>query len=73
MGFPLGLWDMSLWLAVTAIILLITSEFLSLPYSKVKIYVDKKKLRNTAFVVSTAFLITVVIRIVSVIISIKRV
>ena len=34
MNFPIGLWDISLLLAITAIILLITSELLSSYYGR---------------------------------------
>jgi len=67
MGFPLGLWDLSLWLAATSTILLVTSELISIPQSGVRIYMNKKRLRNTAFAVSIALLVTVAIRIVGVI------
>jgi len=69
MMFPLGFWDISLLLATTAIILLITSELLSPHYGKINILINKKKLKNTAITVSILFLITVAIRIISIIIS----
>ncbi|MGD9130327.1 MAG: hypothetical protein PVH73_01975 [Candidatus Bathyarchaeota archaeon] len=62
MRIPLSFWDISLWLAVTAIILLITSELISPYYRKSKIYVNKQRLRNTAFIVGTLFLMTVIMR-----------
>lgn len=67
MGFPLGLWDLSLWLAATSTILLVASELISLHQSRVRIYVNKERLRNTAFAVSIAFLVTVAIRVVGII------
>ena len=69
MGFPLSFWDISLWLAITAIILLITSELISPYYGKTNLLINKKRLRNVAIIVSTLFLITVAIRIATVIIS----
>ena len=69
MQFPLGFWDISLWLAVTAIILLITSELISPYYGKTNLLINKKRLRNVALTVSTLFLITVAIRIATIIIS----
>jgi hypothetical protein len=63
MNFPLSFWDISLWLAFTAIILLITSEIISPFYGKTKILINKKRLRNVALVMGIIFLITVVIRI----------
>jgi hypothetical protein len=69
MMFPLNLWDISLLLAITAIILLITSELLSSHYGKANILINKKRLRNTAITVSTLFLITVAIRIAGIILN----
>ena len=69
MQFPLSFWDISLWLAITAIILLVTSEMLSPYYGKVNIYINKKKLKNAALAVSILFLLTVAIRIVSIILT----
>jgi hypothetical protein len=69
MDFPLSFWDISLWLAITAIILLITSELISPYYGKTNLLINKKKLRNIALTVSTLFLATVAIRIVTIIIS----
>jgi hypothetical protein len=69
MQFPLSLWDISLWLAITAIILLIASEILSSSHSKTNIFINKKRLRNVAFVFSILFLITVAIRIINIIIT----
>ena len=64
MNFPLSLSDISLWLAVTAIILLITSELLySLPEISARIMIDKRRLRLAAIGVGLAFLATVVMRI----------
>jgi hypothetical protein len=63
MDFPLLLWDISLWLAVTAIVLLVTSELVSPYYGKTSLFINKKRLRNVALTVSTLFLTTVSIRI----------
>jgi len=69
MDFPLSFWDISLWLAVTAIILLITSELISPYYGKTNLLINKKRLRNVALTISIMFLITVAIRIYEIIIS----
>jgi hypothetical protein len=63
MNFPLNFWDISLWLAVTAIILLVTSELLSPYYGRTRLLINHNRLKNTALVTSTLFLITVAIRI----------
>ena len=69
MSFPLNFWDISLLLAITAIILLITSEMLSPYHGKINIRISRKKLKNAAFAVSILFLATVAIRIISIIIA----
>jgi hypothetical protein len=69
MNFPLSFWDISLWLAVTAIILLITSELISPYYGKTNLLINKKRLRNVALIMSTLFLITVALRIYGIITS----
>ncbi len=69
MQFPLSLWDISLWLAVTAIILLVTSELISPHYRKTNLLIERKRLRNVALAISTLFLITVAIRIYEIIIT----
>ncbi len=58
--FPLSFQDISLLLAIMALILLITSELLSPYYSKISI--NRKNLRNMAIIISVLFLITVAIR-----------
>lgn len=69
MDFPLGFWDISLWLAITAIILLVTSELISPYYGKTNLIINKKRLRNIALATSTLFLITVAVIIASMIIT----
>jgi len=66
MDFPLSLWDISMWLAVTAIILLITSELISPYYGRTNLIINKKRLRNVALADATLFLITVAIRIMTI-------
>ena len=61
--FPLSLWDVSLVLAVTAIVLLITSEILSPYYGGANLKINKKRLKNSAITTSILFLVTVAIRI----------
>jgi len=67
--FPLTFWDISLLLAVTAIILLVTSELLSPYYGKTSLKINKKKLRNAALTASILFLTTVAIRIATIILN----
>jgi len=67
MSFPLGLWDISLWLAISAAILLITSEMISPNYGKTNVYINRKRLRKAAIAVSLLFLVTVAIRVIGII------
>ena len=69
MSFPLDFWDVSLWLAITAIILLITSEMLSPYYSRINIHINRNKLRNAALGISILFLGTIVIRVISILLG----
>jgi hypothetical protein len=69
MSFPLMFSDLSLLLAVTAIILLITSELLSPSYGNTNIYINNKRLRNAALAVSILFLVTLAITIINIILK----
>jgi site-specific recombinase len=61
--FPLSLWDISLWIAVMAIILLVTSELIA-PYSDHfgDFVIEKTRLRQVALVLGAAFMVTVILR-----------
>ena len=63
MWLPLGFWDLSLWTAIVAIILLVTSELLSPYYGRTGILINRKRLRAVALVVALIFLGTVAYRI----------
>jgi hypothetical protein len=64
MYIPLNLSDISLWLAVTAVILLITSELMySVPDFAARVPVDKSVLRMIALGCGLGFSVTVVMRI----------
>ncbi len=63
MIFPLSVSDIGLWLAVTAIILLTTSELLySSPGLGARIALDRRSLRLLAIGCGFGFLFTVVMR-----------
>ncbi len=65
MIFPLSISDLSLWLAVAAIILLSTSELLySSSYYSSRIMLDKRLLRYTGVGCGLAFLVTVLMKVV---------
>lgn len=64
MRFPLAVSDVSLWLAVVAIIILITSELLyASPSYASKIAVDKRLLRLIGVGCGATFVITVLMRV----------
>lgn len=69
MTFPLTFWDISLLLAVSSVVLLVTSELLSLHYGRIGAKINRNKLKNVAIVFSILFLITVVVRIASILIN----
>jgi hypothetical protein len=63
MYFPLSVDDISLWLAVTAIILIVTSELLySSPNLASRIVLDRRLLRLLAMGCGLGFLVTVALR-----------
>ena len=70
MRFPLGFYDISLWLGISSIILLATSELISPCYGRTGLIIEKERLRNTALILSFLFLSTVAIRIYEIIITI---
>jgi len=64
MNFPLSISDIGLWLAITAIILLVTSEFLSSSTTYLRdIVIDRTRLRLISIGVGLAFMATVIMRI----------
>jgi len=69
MQFPMGFWDISLWLAVTAIILLATAELISPYYGRTNLIIEKKRLKQVALLLGVLFLITVAVRIYGIITS----
>ncbi|MCL5877821.1 MAG: hypothetical protein M1540_08430 [Candidatus Bathyarchaeota archaeon] len=63
MNFPLTISDIGLWLAVAAIVLLVTSELLySSPSYASRIVLDKRLLRLIAIGCGFGFLLTVLMR-----------
>ena len=69
MRIPIGFYDISLWLAVTAIILLATSELIDPYYGQTSLVIEKGRLRRAAIILSILFLATVAIRIYKIIIT----
>jgi hypothetical protein len=69
MSIPFTYYDISLWLAITSIILLATSELLSPNYGQTRLIIEKKHLKITAIILGVLFLSTVAIRIFEIIIT----
>ncbi len=65
MGFPPLLEDVGLWVAVTAIILLVTSELLA-PYSDYfgDFVIDKTRIRLAALILGATFMVYVLLRVI---------
>jgi hypothetical protein len=63
MHFPLSVSDIGLWIAVTAIILLITSELISSYSERLGNFaIEKSRLRLVALLLGMAFMATVLLR-----------
>jgi hypothetical protein len=54
MQFPPGFWDINLWLAVTSITSLITSELISPYYGQTNLSINKKRLKSVSPGIITA-------------------
>jgi hypothetical protein len=67
MAFVFSLWDLALWLAASALVMLVASELFAPYLGRRKTFLlDVKKLRIVAVVFSLAFILTVGIRIMTV-------
>jgi hypothetical protein len=69
MQIPLDFWNISLWLAVSSIILLITAQLASAYDGKATLLIDQRKLKTAAAIMGILFLATVAIRIYGIITS----
>ncbi len=69
MQVPLDFWNVSLWLAVTSIILLITAQLVSAYDGPSTLLIDSRKLKAAALTMGILFLATVAIRIYKIITS----
>jgi hypothetical protein len=69
MQIPLDFYNLSLWFAVTGLILFITAQVVSAHDGNATILIDQRKLKNTAIVIGVLFLVTVVIRIYGIVAS----
>jgi uncharacterized protein involved in response to NO len=69
MQIPLDFWNISLWLAVSGIILLITAQLVSAYDGKATLLIDQRKLKTAAVIMGVLFLATIAIRIYEIITS----
>jgi hypothetical protein len=69
MQIPLDFWNISLWFAVSGIILLITAQLVSTYDGKATLLIDQRKLKTAAVIMGILFLATVAIRIYGIITS----
>ncbi len=65
MIFPLTVADLSLWLAVVTLILLVTSEVIFALPDAASIFMDKRLLRGCAVGCGLAFLVTVALKVIN--------
>jgi len=61
--FPLTFSDLTLWLAITSIILLATSELISPYYGKTSLLIEKKRLRSAALTTGIIFILAILVQI----------
>jgi hypothetical protein len=66
---PLDFWNVSLWLAATSIILLITAQLVSAYDGPSMLLIDSRKLKAAALMMGILFLATVAINIYKIITS----
>jgi len=64
---PLDFWSITLWIAVTSIILLITAQLVQAYDGPQMLLIDSRKLRAAALTMGTLFLATVAIHIYTII------
>ena len=69
MQIPLDFWNISMWLAVSDIIMLITAQLVSAYDGKATLLIDQRKLKTAAVIMGILFLATVAIRIYGIITS----
>jgi len=69
MSIPLRFYDISIWLAISSIILLITTEFLNPHYGQTGLIIVKTRLRKIAIIMGILFLATATIRILQLLIT----
>lgn len=65
MIFTLTLWDLGLWLGLSSILVLITSEIASWRYGRLNIFIEFHRMRKVTIVLGAAFLVVTLLNMVS--------
>jgi len=65
MTFTLTLWDLGLWLGLSSVLVLITSEIASWRYGRLDIFIEFHRLRKVTMVLGAAFLVVTLLNIIS--------
>ncbi len=65
MTFTLTLWDLGLWLGLSSILVLITSEIASWRYGRLDMIIEFHRMRKATMVLGAAFLLVTLLNIVS--------
>lgn len=68
MNFPLSFDEISLWLAISAMILWLTLETLLVRYEKRTYRIERKKLKKITLAISFLFIVTVGLKAISILI-----
>ncbi|GIU71175.1 MAG: hypothetical protein KatS3mg003_0654 [Candidatus Nitrosocaldaceae archaeon] len=66
MALEIELWDIGLWSAISALLLLITSEVISPYYGRNNILLRSKNIRHIGIGIGLFFLIIAIIRIITI-------
>ena len=63
LSFPLSSVEITLWLGLTAVLLLVTSELISPYYGRTGMVISKKKFRQVALILSLLFFVKILVEI----------
>jgi hypothetical protein len=66
MELSLPLFDITVLLAISALILLVTAELTSSYYGKINLIIDKSRLRQVSTLVGLLFILTIILNILSI-------
>jgi hypothetical protein len=69
MKFPLSFWDLTIWLVIASVMLIVAAEVLSPRYGKPNMRIDRKKLKNAGIGTGVLAIISMVILVYSTMLS----